>query len=98
MEHTVAATITESSEFIQPGDLNSLGFLFGGQLHGHQRTQAQQGLQAGGIAGLHSSFVRRLQARPGQGQFQLGSGRIAQAGVFAHALQELDDVGHVLPL
>ncbi len=32
MEHTVAATITESSEFIQPGDLNSLGFLFGGKL------------------------------------------------------------------
>ncbi|MBW8887246.1 MAG: acyl-CoA thioesterase [Fibrobacteres bacterium] len=32
MEHTVAASITESSEFIQPGDLNSLGFLFGGKL------------------------------------------------------------------
>jgi len=32
MEHTVNATITESSEFIQPGDLNSLGFLFGGKL------------------------------------------------------------------
>jgi acyl-CoA hydrolase len=32
MEHTVAATITESSEFILPGDLNSLGYLFGGKL------------------------------------------------------------------
>jgi acyl-CoA hydrolase len=32
MEHTVAATYTESSEFILPGDLNSLGYLFGGKL------------------------------------------------------------------
>lgn len=32
MEHTVAKTITESSEFILPGDLNSLGYLFGGKL------------------------------------------------------------------
>jgi acyl-CoA hydrolase len=32
MKHTVAATHTESSEFIQPGDLNSLGYLFGGKL------------------------------------------------------------------
>jgi acyl-CoA hydrolase len=32
MEHTVAATRTESSEFILPGDLNSLGYLFGGKL------------------------------------------------------------------
>jgi acyl-CoA hydrolase len=32
MEHTVASTITESSEFILPGDLNSLGYLFGGKL------------------------------------------------------------------
>jgi acyl-CoA hydrolase len=32
MEHTVAATYTESSEFILPGDLNGLGYLFGGKL------------------------------------------------------------------
>lgn len=32
MEHTVASTQTESSEFILPGDLNSLGYLFGGKL------------------------------------------------------------------
>jgi acyl-CoA hydrolase len=32
MEHTVASTCTESSEFILPGDLNSLGYLFGGKL------------------------------------------------------------------
>lgn len=32
MAYTVASTYTESSEFIQPGDLNSLGFLFGGKL------------------------------------------------------------------
>lgn len=32
MEHTVARTVTESSEFILPGDLNSLGYLFGGKL------------------------------------------------------------------
>ena len=32
MEHTVALTQTESSEFILPGDLNSLGYLFGGKL------------------------------------------------------------------
>jgi acyl-CoA hydrolase len=32
MEHTVALTHTESSEFILPGDLNSLGYLFGGKL------------------------------------------------------------------
>lgn len=32
MEHTVAATHTESSEFILPGDLNGLGYLFGGKL------------------------------------------------------------------
>jgi acyl-CoA hydrolase len=32
MDHTVAATYTESSEFILPGDLNSLGYLFGGKL------------------------------------------------------------------
>ena len=32
MEHTVALTRTESSEFILPGDLNSLGYLFGGKL------------------------------------------------------------------
>lgn len=32
MEHTVASTYTESSEFILPGDLNSLGYLFGGKL------------------------------------------------------------------
>lgn len=32
MEHTVAASYTESSEFILPGDLNSLGYLFGGKL------------------------------------------------------------------
>ncbi|MDB5104973.1 MAG: acyl-CoA hydrolase [Fibrobacteres bacterium] len=32
MEHTVASTLTESSEFILPGDLNSLGYLFGGKL------------------------------------------------------------------
>ncbi|HKP94715.1 MAG TPA: acyl-CoA thioesterase [Fibrobacteria bacterium] len=28
----MASTITESSEFILPGDLNSLGYLFGGKL------------------------------------------------------------------
>jgi acyl-CoA hydrolase len=32
MEHTVAATYTESNEFILPGDLNSLGYLFVGKL------------------------------------------------------------------
>lgn len=32
MEHAVASTYTESSEFILPGDLNSLGYLFGGKL------------------------------------------------------------------
>jgi acyl-CoA hydrolase len=32
MDHTVAASYTESSEFILPGDLNSLGYLFGGKL------------------------------------------------------------------
>ncbi|MEO7776822.1 MAG: acyl-CoA thioesterase [Fibrobacteria bacterium] len=32
MEHTVDLTHTESSEFILPGDLNSLGYLFGGKL------------------------------------------------------------------
>jgi acyl-CoA hydrolase len=32
MDHTVAARYTESSEFILPGDLNSLGYLFGGKL------------------------------------------------------------------
>lgn len=32
MEHTVASTYTESSEFILPGDLNALGYLFGGKL------------------------------------------------------------------
>jgi acyl-CoA hydrolase len=32
MECTVTSTITESSEFILPGDLNSLGYLFGGNL------------------------------------------------------------------
>ncbi len=32
MEHTVALTHTESSEFILSGDLNSLGYLFGGKL------------------------------------------------------------------
>ncbi len=32
MENTVAHTHTQSSEFILPGDLNSLGYLFGGKL------------------------------------------------------------------
>lgn len=32
MQHTVAQTQTQSSEFILPGDLNSLGYLFGGKL------------------------------------------------------------------
>ena len=32
MEHNVASTYTESSEFILPGDLNGLGYLFGGKL------------------------------------------------------------------
>lgn len=32
MENTVAHTQTQSSEMILPGDLNSLGFLFGGKL------------------------------------------------------------------
>ena len=32
MEHTVAQTQTHSSELILPGDLNSLGYLFGGKL------------------------------------------------------------------
>lgn len=32
MEHTVARTKTESSEIILPGDLNALGYLFGGRL------------------------------------------------------------------
>jgi len=32
MEHTVARTQTHSSELILPGDLNSLGYLFGGKL------------------------------------------------------------------
>lgn len=32
MEYTVERTRTDSSEFILPGDLNSLGYLFGGKL------------------------------------------------------------------
>jgi acyl-CoA hydrolase len=32
MDFTVARTKTESSEMILPGDLNSMGFLFGGRL------------------------------------------------------------------
>ena len=32
MEHNVAYSQTESSEIILPGDLNSLGYLFGGKL------------------------------------------------------------------
>jgi acyl-CoA hydrolase len=32
MENTVAHTQTQSSELILPGDLNSLGYLFGGKL------------------------------------------------------------------
>ena len=32
MEYTVARTQTHSSELILPGDLNSLGYLFGGKL------------------------------------------------------------------
>lgn len=32
MEHTVARTHAESSEMILPGDLNSMGYLFGGKL------------------------------------------------------------------
>ncbi len=32
MENTVAHSHTQSSEFILPGDLNSLGYLFGGKL------------------------------------------------------------------
>ena len=32
MEHTVARTQTHSSELILPGDLNGLGYLFGGRL------------------------------------------------------------------
>lgn len=32
MKHTVARTHAESSEMILPGDLNSMGYLFGGRL------------------------------------------------------------------
>lgn len=32
MQHTVARTHAESSEMILPGDLNSMGYLFGGRL------------------------------------------------------------------